>query len=132
MPVFIMVTNFVLVLGGLLAVAVFLIVLSAAGEDHLPTVWRVCFGIGIILPLSVFFFRLRMLSSKLYRRGAIKRESMGGKCHSDTEMICCPDRVPYRLTIKRYWRALIGTSGAWFLYDFVRRSSFLSYFRSSP
>jgi hypothetical protein len=59
--------------GGPLAVAIFLIVLSAAGEDHLNTVWRVCFGIGILLPLTVLGFRLRMLSSKLYRKGAIKR-----------------------------------------------------------
>ncbi|KAG1833912.1 major facilitator superfamily domain-containing protein [Suillus variegatus] len=100
-PVFIMVTNFVLSFGGPLAVSVFLIVLSAAGDNHLETVWRVCFGIGILLPLTVFFFRLRMLSSKLYRKGAIKR------------------RVPYGLVFKRYWRELIGTCGAWFLYDFV-------------
>ncbi|KAF8231998.1 MFS general substrate transporter [Tricholoma matsutake] len=100
-PVFIMVTNFVLSFGGPLAVAVFLIVISAAGTNHLNTVWRVCFGIGIVLPLTVFGFRLRMLSPKLYRKGAIKR------------------RVPYWLVIKRYWKALIGTCGAWFLYDFV-------------
>ncbi|KAG9314454.1 major facilitator superfamily domain-containing protein [Chiua virens] len=99
--VFIMVTNFVLSFGGPLAISVFLIVLSAAGEQHLETVWRVCFGIGILLPLSVLFFRLRMLSSKLYRKGAIKR------------------RVPYWLVVKHYWRTLIGTCGAWFLYDFV-------------
>jgi len=59
--------------GGPLAVSIFLIVLSAAGEDHLQTVWRVCFGIGIVLPLTVLGFRLRMLNSKLYRKGAIKR-----------------------------------------------------------
>jgi len=100
-PVFIMVTNFVLSFGGPLAVSVFLIVLSAAGETHLGTVWRVCFGIGILLPLTVFYFRMRMLSPKLYREGAIKH------------------RVPYLLVIKRYWRSLIGTCGAWFLYDFV-------------
>ncbi|KAL1749087.1 major facilitator superfamily domain-containing protein [Schizophyllum fasciatum] len=100
-PLFIMVTNFVLSFGGPLAVAVFLIVLSAAGEDHLPTVWRVCFGIGILLPLTVFCFRVRMLTTKLYRDGAIKH------------------RVPYVLSMKRYWRSLIGTCGAWFLYDFV-------------
>ncbi|KAL0951054.1 hypothetical protein HGRIS_007793 [Hohenbuehelia grisea] len=100
-PVFIMVTNFVLSFGGPLAVSVFLIVLSAAGENHLQTVWRVCFGIGILLPLTVFYFRMRMLSSKLYRNGAIKRQ------------------VPYALVIRRYWKSLIGTCGAWFLYDFV-------------
>ncbi|KAF4623152.1 hypothetical protein D9613_001899 [Agrocybe pediades] len=81
-PVFIMVTNFVLSFGGPLAVSVFLIVLSAAGERHLQTVWR-------------------MITSKLFRNGAIKQQ------------------VPYWLVIKRYWKSLLGTSGAWFLYDFV-------------
>lgn len=42
-----------------------------------------------------------MLNSKLYRRGAIKR------------------KVPYKLVFRYYWKTLIGTCGAWFLYDFV-------------
>lgn len=46
-----------------------------------------------------------MLNSKLYRRGAIKK------------------RVPYMLVLRYYWKTLIGTCGAWFIYDFVRRSS---------
>lgn len=100
-PVYIMVTNFVLSFGGPLASCVYLIVLSAAGEDHLPTVWRTCFGIGIVLPLTVLIFRLRMISSRLYRDSAIK------------------NNVPYGLVIKYYWKTLIGTCGAWFLYDFV-------------
>ncbi|KZT68333.1 MFS general substrate transporter [Daedalea quercina L-15889] len=99
--VFIMVTDFPLAVGGPLVVSIFLIVLSAAGESHLSTVWRVCFGIGIILPLAVFYFRMRMITSKLYREGAIKR------------------RVPYRLALRRYWKSLIGTAGTWFLYDFI-------------
>lgn len=78
-----------------------MIVLSAAGSNHLSTVWRVCFGIGVALPLSVFYFRLKMLNSKLYRRGAIKKH------------------VPYKLVLRYYWKTLIGTCGAWFLYDFV-------------
>ncbi|MCJ1420962.1 Plasma membrane permease, mediates uptake of glycerophosphoinositol and glycerophosphocholine [Xylographa parallela] len=100
-PVFILVTNLPLSFGGPLAVIVFLIVISAAGQDRLSTVWRVCFGIGCLLPLTVFYFRLKMLNSKLYRRGAIKR------------------RVPYLLVFRYYWKSLIGTCGAWFLYDFV-------------
>lgn len=75
--------------------------LSAAGSNNLSTVWRVCFGIGVLLPLTVFYFRLKMLNSKLYRRGAIKKS------------------VPYGLVIRYYWKSLIGTCGAWFLYDFV-------------
>ncbi|KAK9381001.1 uncharacterized protein V2V93DRAFT_324603 [Kockiozyma suomiensis] len=100
-PIFIMVTNFPLSFGGPLSISVFLIVLSAAGTDHLSTVWRVCFGIGCLLPLSVFYFRWKMATSYLYKKGAIRA------------------RVPYLLVIKYYWRSLIGTCGAWFLYDFV-------------
>lgn len=100
-PIFILVTNLPLSFGGPFAVSIFLIVGSAAGWVHYSTIWRVCFGIGVIWPLSVFYFRLKMLNSKLYRRGAIKK------------------RVPYLLVIKYYWKRLIGTCGAWFLYDFV-------------
>ena len=52
-------------LGGVLAACVFLIVISAVGDTHLDAVWRVCSGIGVILPLSVFYFRMRMLSTQL-------------------------------------------------------------------
>ncbi|KAI4123460.1 MAG: hypothetical protein LQ347_006151, partial [Umbilicaria vellea] len=100
-PIFILVTNLPLSFGGPLAVIVFLIVISAAGTNHLSTVWRVCFAIGCLLPLTVFYFRIKMLNSKLYRRGAIKK------------------RVPYLLVLRYYWKSLIGTCGAWFLYDFV-------------
>lgn len=94
-PIFILVTNLPLSFGGPLAVIVFLIVISAAGTNHLSTVWRVCFGIGCLLPLTVFYFRIKMLNSKLYRRGAIKKS------------------VPYGLVLKYYWKDLIGTCGAW-------------------
>jgi len=101
-----MVTNFPLSFGGPFAVSVFLIVLAACHQSHFSTVWRVCFGIGCIWPLTVFYFRIRMLNSVLYRRGAIKRH------------------VPYLLVIRYYWKTLIGTCGAWFLYGML--PSFLS------
>ena len=101
-PIFILVTNLPLSLGNPLAAIVFLIVLSAATTKHLSTVWRVTFTFECPLPLTVFYFRVKMLNSKLYRRGVIKR------------------RVPYVLVVRYYWRSLIGTCGAWFLYDVVR------------
>ena len=101
-PIFILVTNLPLSFGGPLAVSIFLIVLSAATTKHLSTTWRTTFGIGCLLPLTVFYFRVRMLNSKLYRAGAIKR------------------RVPYALVLRYYWKSLIGTAGVWFLFDFVR------------
>ena len=102
-PAFIMVTNFPLSFGGPFAVSIFLIVLMACGQSHYSTVWRVCFGIGCIWPLSIFYFRIRMLNSALYRRGAIKKH------------------VPYMLVLRYYWKSLIGTCGAWFLYGKVHR-----------
>jgi hypothetical protein len=98
---FILVTNLPLSFGTPLAVSIFLIVFSACKQAHYSTVWRVCFGIGCLLPPSVFYFRIKMLNSTLYRRGAIKR------------------KVPYVLLLRYYWKSLIGTCGAWFLYDFV-------------
>ncbi|KAJ8067871.1 hypothetical protein OCU04_003458 [Sclerotinia nivalis] len=100
-PIFILVTNLPLSFGGPLAVSIFLIVLAACDYKHYNTVWRVCFGLGCVLPLSVFYFRIKMLNSTLYRRGAIKKD------------------VPYKLVLRYYWKSLIGTCGAWFLYDFV-------------
>ncbi|KAJ7940286.1 MFS Git1p-related glycerophosphoinositol permease [Mycena leptocephala] len=91
-PVFIMV-----------ACILYLIVFQAAGglSANLNTVWRTVFGISAIPPLIVFYFRLKMLNSVLYRKGAIQKN------------------VPHMLTLRYYWRSLIGTAGAWFLYDFI-------------
>lgn len=99
--IFILVTNLPLTFGVPLASSIFLIVLSAAGESNPSTVWRVCFGIGIIFPVTVFYWRVKMMNSELYRRGAIKKQ------------------VPYLLIIRYYWKSLIGSCGTWFLYDFV-------------
>ncbi|KAI1437452.1 major facilitator superfamily domain-containing protein [Xylaria sp. CBS 124048] len=99
--IFLLVTNLPLSIGGPFVLCVFLIVLNAAGQSRLNTTWRICFALGVIWPLSVFYFRWKMLNSKLYRRGAIKRD------------------VPYKLILKYYWRTLIGTCGTWFLFDFI-------------
>lgn len=99
--VFIMVTNFPLALGSPIALVIFLIVLSIAGEYHLNTVWRVCTGIGCFWPLAIFYFRYKMAASILYKKSKIKRN------------------VPYLLVGKYYWRRLLGTCGCWFIYDFV-------------
>jgi MFS family permease len=99
--VFVLVTNLPLSLGGPFGLIVFLIVYSAAGSQHLNTVWRVCFGLGCVWPLSVFYFRLKMATTELFKKGAIQK------------------KVPYQLVAKYYWKRLIGTCGAWFFYDFV-------------
>lgn len=112
--------NFMLSFGTPFACILYLIVFEAAGglNANLSTVWRTVFGISVIprefpilyysqkhavltqvslSALAVFFFRMRMLNSTLYRKSAIQR------------------RVPYLLVIRYYWKSLIGTCGAWFL-----------------
>ncbi|KAJ7085741.1 major facilitator superfamily transporter [Mycena belliarum] len=102
-PVFIMVCSSLCAIGTPIACILYLIVFQAAGGLHanLSTVWRTVFGISALPPLLVFYFRLKMLNSVLYRKGAIQKN------------------VPYALTLRYYWRSLIGTAGAWFLYDFI-------------
>lgn len=81
-----------------------MIVLAAYGQGEAELsngVWRVSFGIGLILPVALLFFRLRMLDSEQYAKHAMR------------------DRIPYVLVLKRYWKSIIGTSMAWFMYDFV-------------
>ena len=102
-------------LGGPLASSVFLVALSIVGEKRLSTVWRVCFGFGIFLPLVVLIFRLRMLDSKLYRKGAIKSEhDLSPRLDAANANNLITERVPYLLVLKRYWRPLIGTGGVWY------------------
>ncbi|GAA5824335.1 hypothetical protein JCM3770_001811 [Rhodotorula araucariae] len=102
-PTFILVTNLVLSFGTVFACILYLIVFEAAGGNtaNYSTVWRTVFGISVIPPLVVLLFRMRMVNSKLYRQGAIQKGP------------------PLLLTVKYYWKSLIGTCGAWFLYDVV-------------
>lgn len=97
---FILATNLPLSFGGPFALCIFLIVRRICG-NHLDAIWRTMFAIGCFWPLSVFYFRLKMVTSELYTKSAIKQ------------------RAPYWLALKYYWPRLIGTCVAWFLYDFV-------------
>ena len=94
-------TDFSIDLGFVGAGIVALIVLAAYNQHISSGVWRVCFGLGFVLPVTLFFFRLRMIDSTQYRKHAMKR------------------KIPYGLVLKRYWKPMLGTSLAWFMYDFV-------------
>ncbi|KAK6457290.1 permease [Scheffersomyces xylosifermentans] len=98
---FILCTNLPLSFGGPFALIIFLIVNKITGKTHLEALWRTMFAIGAFWPLSVFYFRLKMVTSVLYKKSAIKQVA------------------PYWLALKYYWPRLIGTTVAWFLYDFV-------------
>ncbi|KAK2616232.1 hypothetical protein QQS21_000867 [Conoideocrella luteorostrata] len=94
-------TDFAIDMGFIIAGVVALIVLAAYGWGISDGVWRVCFGLGIVLPVAVLFFRLRLINSTQYKKHAMKQH------------------IPYLLVIKRYWKPMLGTSLSWFMYDFV-------------
>ncbi|KAJ5134971.1 uncharacterized protein N7443_003413 [Penicillium atrosanguineum] len=94
-------TDFAVDLGFVAAGLVALIILACYHQQNSEGVWRIAFGLGIVLPLSICFFRVRMINSTQYRKHAIK------------------SHYPYKLVLKRYWKPMLGTSLAWFCYDFV-------------
>lgn len=96
-----MTTCFAIDAGFVAAGIIVIIVLAAYQQNVSDGVWRVSFGIGIVLPVVLLFFRLRLVNSTQYAKHAMK------------------ERIPYPLIFKRYWRPIIGTSLAWFMYDFV-------------
>lgn len=97
---FILATNLPLSFGGPFAMIIFLIVIQITKTNH-EALWRTMFAIGCFWPLSIFYFRMKMATSVLYKKNAIKQTA------------------PYWLAIKYYWPRLIGTTVSWFLYDFV-------------
>lgn len=88
------------VFGGLVPLLLLLCTRQHVGSYGV--VWRVSFALGLLPPLSIFWFRMRMAVSTAYRKSAMRRQ-----------------RVPYWLAVKRYWRALLGCSATWFLYNYV-------------
>ncbi|ORZ14114.1 major facilitator superfamily domain-containing protein [Absidia repens] len=104
---FVLVTNFVIDLGYVLAALMPVILLAIFTENNLEPVWRLCLGIGIIPPLAVLYIRLKMTESDRYKKMAMKK------------------KVPYLLIFKRYWKRLFAVSFTWFVYDFISYPSSL-------
>ncbi|KAI8063464.1 putative metabolite transport protein [Gongronella butleri] len=96
--------DFVIDLGFLVATIVPVILLAICGEGGLEVVWRLSLGLGLILPVTVFYFRLKMLNSNAYAKEALTK------------------KIPYWIILKHYWPKLLITGGIWFLYDFITYS----------
>ncbi|KAL1305265.1 hypothetical protein AAFC00_002176 [Neodothiora populina] len=88
------------VFGGLVPLLLLLCVHEKV--EKYSIVWRTSFALGLIPPLSIFWFRYRMAVSTSYRKSSMRKQ-----------------RVPYWLALKRYWRPLIGASATWFLYNWI-------------
>lgn len=88
------------VFGGLVPLLLLLCVHQK--QQHFDIVWRLSFALGLIPPVSIFWFRYRMAVSTAFRKASMKKQ-----------------RTPYLLAVKRYWRPMIGTSMTWFLYNWI-------------
>jgi|SRR5271154_2804987 len=69
--------------------------------DHLRAVWRISLGLGVIPPLSVFYFRLKMKEGDRYAKDSMRHT-----------------KIPYWLVLKKYWARLLPVAIIWFIYDF--------------
>lgn len=81
-----------------------LLLLLCVGQsvDKYDIVWRTSFALGLVPPLAIFWFRMKMAVSTAYRKSALRKQ-----------------RTPYLLAIKRYYRPLIGCSATWFMYNYI-------------
>ncbi|KAH0160858.1 inorganic phosphate transporter, partial [Aureobasidium melanogenum] len=82
--------------------AIYLISLTAS-NNNLRIAFHAIYAISIFLPLFVAFLRFRMRDGILFRRNNFKTKKS----------------PPYLLVLKRYGWRLLGTSAAFFLYDFI-------------
>ncbi|KAG0302379.1 Plasma membrane permease, mediates uptake of glycerophosphoinositol and glycerophosphocholine [Dissophora globulifera] len=96
---FVLVTGFVVNCGFVLS-AIFPLILGAAGCSY-EVIWRTSFAFGVLPPLSVLYFRVKMTNSEVFIKHSMKKN------------------VPYLLIIRRYWKYLLGTGGCWFFYNFI-------------
>ncbi|KAG9945978.1 major facilitator superfamily transporter, partial [Aureobasidium melanogenum] len=88
------------VFGGL--VPLLLLLCVGQKKEKYDIVWRLSFALGLIPPVSIFWFRYKMAVSTAYRKASMRKQ-----------------KVPYLLAIKRYWRPLLGASSTWFLYNWI-------------
>lgn len=71
-------------------------------EDRYELVWRLSFGVGMIPPLVIFWFRMRMAVSTAFRKSAMRKQ-----------------KAPYHLIVKKYWRRLLAGGWTWFIYNWI-------------
>ncbi|WVQ90779.1 hypothetical protein IAS59_004563 [Cryptococcus gattii] len=89
-------TNTAIIAGFVASAIIFLIVLAAYGGEPHVGVWRICFGIGIIVSSFIHGALVSLLKT----------------FHQES-------KISFWLAFKRYWKPLLGCSLVWFLYDAV-------------
>lgn len=71
-------------------------------RDRYELVWRLTFGLAMVPPLVIFWFRMRMAVTTAFRKSAMRKQ-----------------KVPYLLIVKKYWRRLLAGGWTWFIYNWI-------------
>jgi MFS family permease len=100
-PIQVWTSTLMATLGGPVCTFVYLASLLAS-SNNLEIAYHAMYSISTFLPLLVILFRLKMQDARLFRKSNFKKR-----------------HVPWKLVIQKYWLRLLGTSSAFFLYDFI-------------
>ncbi|EEB05232.1 glycerophosphodiester transporter [Schizosaccharomyces japonicus yFS275] len=98
--VFIAVTNTAIDVGFVLGALVPFILCLIFGDQHLRVVWRLSIGLGVIVPIILLYYRLRLKDSHSYTKNRLQFT-----------------KVPWFFVIRRYGPRLLVVSLIWFVYD---------------
>lgn len=100
-PIQVLISTLMATSGAPICTFVYLMSLLAS-NNNLKVAFHAIYSISIFLPMFVMLFRLKMQDGLLFRKSNFKKR-----------------HVPWKLVLKKYWLRLLGTSSAFFLYDFV-------------
>lgn len=100
-PIQVLISTLMATSGGPICTFVYLASLLAS-SNNLRIAYHAMYSISTLLPLLVVAFRPKMTDGRLFRKSNFKKR-----------------HIPWKLVIKKYWLRLLGTSSAFFLYDFV-------------
>lgn len=100
-PIQVLISTLMATSGAPICTTVYLLSLIAS-NNNLKVAYHAMYSISIILPLIVVLFRLKMQDGLLFSRSNFKKR-----------------HIPWSLVLRKYWPRILGTSTAFFLYDFV-------------
>lgn len=100
-PIQVLISTLMATSGGPLCTFVYLMALLGS-NNNLKVAYHAMYSISVFLPIFVVLFRLKMTDAKLFKKSNFKKRN-----------------IPWILILKKYWLRLLGTSSAFFLYDFV-------------
>ncbi|KAK5121187.1 hypothetical protein LTR85_005671 [Meristemomyces frigidus] len=84
-------------------ICIFVYLMSLIGsDDNLTVAYHAIYSISIFLPIFVVLARWRMQDGRLFERSNFRKRT-----------------IPWMLLLKTYWPRILGTSAAFFLYDFI-------------